>query len=319
MKEIVIEYLRKYPSCSSRKLADLIVKEVPGVFVDSDKARDAIRYYRGSRGKSCRKNIALDSYIPKINIPNPEPESWEPYCFGLEDYPIAAGGDAHIPYHDQDALEIFIERACDIKAKTILLGGDWLDCYQLSRWEKDPRQRSFADELSVFKEVIKSIRSATKAKIKYKLGNHEYRLDKYVMANAPALFGINNISFSGLLDAAQLGIEIISPMRVIRADHLNIVHGHEFGASVFSPVNPARGLYMKAKKSALCFHHHRASSHSETAINGDRVITWSGGCLCGLHPEYMPINNWSHGFAEIYHDGEMFTVRNREIVNYRLV
>lgn len=319
MKDIVIEYLRKYPSSSSRKLAELICKEVPGAFADAEKARNAIRYYRGSKGQSNRDHLSAESYVPKVTMPSPEPEDWKPYIFERSSYPIIVGGDAHIPYHDQDALELFIERAVEMGARTILLAGDWLDCYQLSRWEKDPRKRSIKEEIGAFKDVIEVIKAATDAKIVYKLGNHESRLERYIMANAPALFGLDNITLPALINAAGLGIEIIPSLQIIRADHLNIVHGHEFGQSIFSPVNPARGLYMRAKKSALCFHHHRASSHSETAINGDRVITWSGGCLCGLHPEYMPINNWSHGFAEIYHDGEMFNVRNREIVNYRLV
>lgn len=318
--EIVKEYLRKYPSTASHKLAAVIFSEVPGLFKVPELARTAIRYYRGASGDAKRRNLTPDTYIPKVSMPLSEPENFETYILPDDAYPLIVGGDAHIPYHDQDALEIFIERAIEMEAKTVLLAGDWIDCYQVSRFQKDPRKRSIKEELETFKDVIGIIKSALpKAKIIFQKGNHEDRIDAYIMSNAPALFGLDNLTLNGLLDAKTLGIEIVGNKRIIKAGHLHIVHGHEFGMSVFSPVNPARGLYMRAKKSALCFHHHRSSSHAETAINGDKIITWSGGCLCGLHPEYLPINNWGHGFTEVTMDDGMFSVRNRDIVNYRLV
>ncbi len=89
--------------------------------------------------------------------------------------------------------------------------------------------------------------------------------------------------------------------------------------NISNPVNPARGLYNRAKKIALYFHFHQTSEHNESAINGDIITTWSGGCMCDLHPEYLPLNKWNNGFVEIYNDDEFFNIRNRKIVNYRLV
>jgi hypothetical protein len=86
-----------------------------------------------------------------------------------------------------------------------------------------------------------------------------------------------------------------------------------------NPVNPARGLYMRAKKTAFCDHYHQSSEHTESSINNDIVTCWSGGCLCGLHPDYLPLNKWNHGFAEIYNDDDYFTINNRKIINYKLV
>lgn len=318
--EIVKEYLRKYPSSPSNHLARLIVNEVPGVFRDSEQARTAIRYYRGARGDMSRRMMAPESYLPKIDIPLSDEEDSSPYCLTYGDFPLIVGGDAHIPYHDQDAIELFVERAIEIKAKTMILAGDWIDCYQVSRFNKDPRKRSIKDEIEMVREVIGAIKKAApQMKIIYKIGNHEDRIDHYVMNNAPALYGLESVTLPGLLKTQELEITVVNSRRMIKAGHLHIVHGHEFGMSVFSPVNVARGLYLKAKKSSLCFHHHRASSHSETAINGDRVTCWSGGCLCGLKPDYLPINNWSLGFTEVYAEDDIFSVRNREIINYRVV
>jgi hypothetical protein len=95
-----------------------------------------------------------------------------------------------------------------------------------------------------------------------------------------------------------------------------VMHGHEFGQSVFSPVNSARGLYMKAKANCAVGHHHQTSEHTEKDVNGNVVTTFSIGSLCGLSPDYFPYNKWNHGFAtiETEENGD-YEFRNYRIVN----
>ncbi len=109
-------------------------------------------------------------------------------------------------------------------------------------------------------------------------------------------------------------MDVVGEKRVIKANKLNIIHGHEY-PSVFSPVNIARGLYMKGKVSAMQGHNHQSSTHVETDMNGDIVTTWSLGCLCELNPAYMPLNKWNHGFAivDLSDNGKEFHVRNFRI------
>lgn len=317
---VVQDYLRLYPSMSSRRLAELICKEVPAHFKDPEATRRVIRYYRGAAGDVDRVGISPADYMPRVLIPMADEEDFSPYILPDTAYPIIAGGDAHVPYHDQDALEIFIERAVKICARTVLLAGDWLDCYQISRYLKDPRKRSIKGEIDTFKTILDTIAQALPdAKIIFKVGNHEERYDAYLMANAPALFDLDYIHLDKILELKERGIEYVTNKRIIKAGHLHIIHGHEYIYSISNPVNPARGLYNRAKKSALCFHHHQTSEHTEPAINGDIVTTWSGGCLCGLRPQYMPLNKWNHGFTEIYNSDGFFTVSNRRIINYRIV
>lgn len=40
------------------------------------------------------------------------------------------------------------------------------------------------------------------------------------------------------------------------------------------------------------------------------------GCLCGLHPQWLPLNKWAHGFAEItgLPDG-LWRVKNYRILD----
>jgi hypothetical protein len=69
----------------------------------------------------------------------------------------------------------------------------------------------------------------------------------------------------------------------------------------------------------MCFHFHQTSEHTEPTISGEIITCWSVGCLCNLHPEYMPLNKWNHGFAEIYNEDGFFNVKNRKIINYKLL
>jgi hypothetical protein len=41
--------------------------------------------------------------------------------------------------------------------------------------------------------------------------------------------------------------------------------------------------------------------------------------LCQIHCDYMPLNRWNHGFADIFIDGDIFTVHNYRILNGRIL
>jgi len=319
--DIVKEYLRKFPTVSSRKLAETIYAAIPGAFTDMESVRRMIRYYRGVHGVANRKRLSPDAYIPKINVPATDGETYTPFVLTEDDYPIIAGGDVHIPYHDQDALELFIERAVAIKAKTLIMAGDWLDCYQLSRWEKDPRNRSIKGEIEIFNNVLDTMQKALPhTNIIYKIGNHEERYDRYLMLNAPALYDLPSIRLPAVLGLDKRGIECVDDKRIIKAGKLHILHGHEYVYSISNPVNPARGLFNKAKKAAVVFHHHQTSEHTEPAIDGSIITCWSAGCLCDLHPKYNPLNKWNLGFIEItINDDGFYSIQNRKIINYQII
>lgn len=318
---LAMDLLRQFPSTSSNLLAKLLFEANPGVYKSLDSARSAIRYHRGAMGPVNRDKLSDNSFIPRQFVaPESDAKNLVNYVIPDDAGPIVAFGDVHFPYHSQDALEITIDHAIKIGAKTILMMGDVLDCYQVSRWERDPSLRDIKGEIEMFGEFIESLKQAIPdAKIIYKFGNHEHRFDRYIMANAPELFGLDEIRLQSLLKLEQLGIDYVKPMQIIKYKHLHLIHGHEYVFSINNPVNAARGLYMKAKKSAITWHHHRSSEHTESAINGDMVTCWSAGCLCDLKPEYMPLNSWNHGFAEISDSDGMFQVNNRRIINNRVL
>lgn len=316
--EIVRDYLQRFPSYPSRRIANMVTSACPGVFSDEESARNMVRYYRGAMGNEHRSYVR-NRIIPRIEVPESDSDPWEPLELTAADFPAIAGGDFQIPFHDPEVVEMFIARAVEIKAKTALLMGDFVDAYMLSHFLRDPRRRKYPDEVMLTRKILGIIRTALpKARIIWKLGNHEFRLLAYLMRLAPELFGLDVMSFENVYDLKRLRIETVDDKRLIRYKQLHLLHGHEYRGGMIAPVNPARTLFLKAKRSAAWWHFHRSNSHTDKAINDDITTTWSVGCMCGLHPEFMPLNDWQHGFAEIYADDEgAWTFRNRRIRNYR--
>lgn len=228
--------------------------------------------------------------------------------------------DIHIPYHNIPALTLALKYGVANNVNTIYLNGDIIDFYAISRFEKDPRKRDFAHEVMLTRDFLKALRNVfPNAAIYYKCGNHDARYEQYIMRNAPDLLGMDEFNLESLLHLAKYNIQYIPSLQITHIGKLTALHGHEMMTSVFSPVNIARGLFLRAKDSAICGHHHQASEHSEPNINGKVVTCWSVACLCELHPDYMPLNKHHHGFAHIITDknGD-FEVFNKRIVNGKI-
>lgn len=323
--EIAIEYREKYGmNMPTLTLARIMYKENIELFTTIDAARTSLRYLEGKIGKNKINSLANKNYImteerPKNpwKLPESDEAKYEPYI--LKAKKLAVLSDIHVPYHSISALECALDKIYEEKPDAILLNGDTVDFYGLSRFQKDPRKRSVAHELQALNEFL-DILKQFEAKIIYKLGNHDERYEHYLQHKAPELLGIQEFEFKNLLKAGERKMDVVGEKRIIKANKLNIIHGHEY-PSVFSPVNIARGLYMKGKVSAMQGHNHQTSEHTETDMNGEIVTTWSLGCLCELNPAYMPLNRWGHGMAMVDLDanGKDFEVRNYRIYKGKIL
>ena len=318
--ELAKEYRKKYgPEMPTLTLARIMYKENKEVFNNLERARASLRYIEGKQGKNNLTNKIEQSEFfmsgerskNPWKLPESEEAKYEPFI--LKAKRLAVLSDIHVPYHSIEALTAAFDKISEEKPDAILLNGDTIDFYGLSRFMKDPRKRSVAHELQAVNEFLDVLQKFG-AKIYYKLGNHDERYEHYLMHKAPELLGIPEFKFENLLKAKERGMDVIGEKRIIKANKLNIIHGHEY-PSVFSPVNIARGLYMKGKVSAMQGHNHQTSEHTETDMNGEIVTTWSLGCLCELNPAYMPLNKWSHGMAivDLSDNRKDFQVRNYRI------
>lgn len=321
----------------TKKLARMMYEAHPLLFRDVEDARVNLRYIEGKNGKKDRKSVSNTPYFKETSRPhNPyglPPSEEKEYVPHVIEGPqrIAALFDIHCPYHSIEALTAALEWLKAQEPTLVVIGGDFFDFYGLSRFLKDPDKRSPAEEIRTGIELLKAIYVALKPKngLVFKMGNHDERFEHFLWQKMGEMSGLQDleelreITLENIL-RKRLGpdfpLAFVGDKRIIKAGNLNITHGHEFPSGISSPVNIARGLYLRAKANAMCGHSHKSSEHSETNINDEMITTWSVGALCELHPLYMPINSWNHGVAMIELNEEgIVDVQNKRIKNGRIV
>lgn len=314
--DVVRKYVEKFPEHGNRTLASLVQKENPNLFPTLEAARCSVRYVRGNSGKTQgRKGRASH---PKPNGKAGEykiPKSLTPKkrIVRIPDGKTLLLSDIHLPYHDVEALECALEHGHD--ADNIILNGDTVDFYATSRWDTDPNHRDLTGELQAARQFLMHLRERFPvANIYFKIGNHEERWEKFLWRKAPELCGVPDFKMEKLLRFEDLDIQEIGGRQLTKAGGLWVLHGHEF-FNTFDPVNFARTLQVKTGVCTIAGHKHKSSQHSVKSMDGDTIACWSVGCLCDLEPDYMPVNQWNLGFAEITHKGKKFDVNNYRIID----
>jgi len=322
--EIAKSFVERFPDMENRTLAKLMHKESPKVFLSLESARDIVRRIRGAKGVYHTKYVTDKSMFKPLGwqkniMPKTQSKTREPIVLDGA-LKVLILSDIHIPYHDEVAVAAAIAHGKKKKPDVIILNGDIGDFYGVSRHDKDPR-RSLADELDAIRQFLFYLRKQFPAtRILYKIGNHEARMEMFLVKNAPVLLGVNDFELPVLLKFDELNIELVPSLTLIRLGNLPIYHGHELPQGMSSPVNPARGIWMRVQESLICGHWHRTSEHTEsTGLNKRLSSCWSTGCLCDLTPDYAIVNRWNHGFAwvETQADGN-YEVTNHKIISGRV-
>jgi len=324
---------------ANRTLARQIVELYPGVFDHTqkereiDNVRNMIRTRRRANGIHGDSFERLNPEFKKFQREEMKPSeyykafkskgiktakaTWE---LPSKNKKVLVMSDLHIPYHFNPAIEAALDYGFKEGIDAIYLNGDVVDCAKISRWSKDPSTPGMVVEVDVAREFLEFLVSLN-VDVYYKLGNHEDRWERYLMDNTPELAGFQGFALGDVLGLQELGIELIDSRQKASFGKLHVVHGHEFGQSIFSPVNPARGLFLRAKSSVLAGHNHQTSEHHENNLKGDATACFSTGCFCDLEPEYRPFayTKWNHGGAIVELDEEgNFTVDNFRVVDGKI-
>jgi len=258
-------------------------------------------------------------------LPDPAPEAGgptlpEPSDCSHEPYRVDGPGrwlilsDVHIPYHDTNTIRRAVEEARRVGVAGVLLNGDTLDFYQLSKFSRDPSKARVKDEIEKGRQFLAWIRSQfPKSRLIFKEGNHDERLKTYLADRSPELFDLDDLQLVNLLRARETGTEWVADKRAVHLGKLPVFHGHEFSKG--QGVNPARWLFLQTTSTGALGHFHRTSEHHEHSYDGRLHGVWSFGCACFLKPLYAPNNKWNHGYGivELSVDGG-FVVTNRRIL-----
>jgi predicted phosphodiesterase len=320
--KLILEYLEKYSdSMYKLALARLIYKEHPEDFNTIEDVRASIRYYTGATGEKQLQRLCKSGRTQFIGVcqPKSEKDVREDYVLPTVNNNCLLLFDVHAPYHEESAIDAMLEWGKAKGINTIILGGDFMDFYGISHFIRDSRKRNLQYELDAGYELLYYIQNKLhKAKIFYLPGNHEYRLDRYLMVKAPELLSVDpGLGLDYFLHFSDFGINYLRHSQLIRAGNLFIGHGDEFNVRS-NPVNPARTFALKGKVNYIGGHFHVRSEHSWRRMDDIEESCWSAGCLCGLSPEYRPYNEWTHGFVHLRLD-HGFRVFNAKITNGKVM
>lgn len=236
----------------------------------------------------------------------------------IDGFNVGVMADLHIPYHDKAAIETAITHLKKDKIDSLVLLGDALDFYAISRHDKDPFEKNFAIEVRACREFFAYIRSQfKKIPIYFKLGNHEDRWERYLHKQTPELTQLDNLAIAALLKLRDYSIIPVDKMHHLKAGNFTLVHGHEVMRSG-GKANPSYKLFQSIQTAAMCGHLHRTSEYWHKDIDGKLIPCFTVGALCNLKPQYMPHNNWNHGYARVAVDGDQFCVHNKRIIDGRV-
>ena len=220
--------------------------------------------------------------------------------------------DLHVPYHDMHAIELMVRIIGVWQPNRIIINGDAVDFYDVSAFDKNPDQirsgglQREIDELGAILAEINRAKPAD-ATVDMTPGNHEDRLRRYLWRHSE-LFGLHVLELPTLLELDRYGVNYYPDEIALAGGGLIVKHG--------SIVRKAGGMSalaeLEAEKyavSTITGHTHRIGS---TMIRTRRALIggWEGGCLCGLHPEYVRNPNWQQGLSLVTEsvDGDSFSV-----------
>ena len=132
--------------------------------------------------------------------------------------------DCHVPYHHKRNFRLMLKALQAFKPDRVIIGGDFGDCFCISDHDKNPeRSRRLDWELGEIKKALKEVISAApEATFDYCEGNHENRLDRYLMRKAPELYGL--CRYKDLMEFKNLGIRFHEYRKHMTIGKLNVTH-----------------------------------------------------------------------------------------------
>ena len=231
-------------------------------------------------------------------------------------------GDFHAPFHDQwvfDNIVYFV--IGDGGFERIIIMGDAIDAYPLSRFRKNPKtlqKKTLRGGILAVRDILGVIGSFVPAKI-YIPGNHEWHLER-TLWELPwvAEFHDGECSWPNILDMEERGFEYHEGMYRLSSRFV-AMHGTRATKYTSSQNMQHEG------GSGIAGHSHRLDMFPKR----DRLGThrWYGsGHLC--RPALMDytkegkgekIADWHLGFSIVYTEGSRFHVEQVFIENRRCI
>lgn len=208
--------------------------------------------------------------------------------------------DVHFPFQDGWVLGSWMGHLRQLKPDGVDIMGDLMDCYRLSKFDKNPiRRHSFQDEREVTQGFLQAVREEAGADcdIRYSEGNHEDRLRKMLWGKAPELADVKGMSVPELLGLADIGIKWHSTQNPYQIRGLWYSHGdllrQHAGMSARAKADQIHG-------SVLVGHTHRQGWVPRTTWSSVEHAIEVGHVSDYRQLDYVrSVPNWQQGWAVV--------------------
>lgn len=204
--------------------------------------------------------------------------------------------DTHVPYHDKRAFNLVYKVAKALKPYHLIIGGDFIDNYSVSSHSKDPnRAYKLKEEVDETITELKRLKDLGAKNNVFIAGNHEDRMERYLMDKAPELYNV--ISTEKILQLAVIGFKYVPYKNHYTLGKLNITH--DTGKA-------GRNAHYKAlddfQHNVVINHTHRLGYAVEGSADGTRHVCAMFGWLGDVNQvDYMhrinALRAWSLGFG----------------------
>jgi hypothetical protein len=216
------------------------------------------------------------------------------------------GNDFHFPFEDKKAVKCFNSLISLIQPNNVILNGDLLDNYNISRFDRNPnRKENLQYELDKVVEFLTKLRDKHQGKIVYLFGNHESRMERYLHSQAKELSSLRCLELPQLLELDKLDIEW-RPYG--EPYHLNkntlITHGTTVRAK--AGYSGSAESLKHGNFNGVSGHVHRLGINYYKTYRGNSF--WiENGCLCKLDQDYInPFTvDWQQGCSVLTEIGNL--------------
>jgi hypothetical protein len=243
-------------------------------------------------------------------------------------------GDMHFGSEDWNVLDIFLQTVEELKPSTVILNGDTLDMFAISRYPKDIRFSTSLlkerEEYHKFLRLLHEVTSSYGSDIFETNSNHsgdglEGRWWRYLSDRIGELAALPEIKEklsyesvfypTGDWNRTKLVdyVEIVPGFIVMHGDVVRRHGGYS-----------ARGLFEKWFTSIMCNHTHRIGMTSQRipSIGSQKeqiVRVYENGCACSLKPVYASAANWQNAFSIINFSEKEAAVENVLVTNKKAI
>lgn len=228
--------------------------------------------------------------------------------------------DCHVPNHDERAWNLLLRVGLHLKPKHLVIMGDFADAETLSAHPATkPGEVSFEQEVNAVRECLTHLDGLGATNKVYVEGNHEFRLDRYLMERAPQMF--YSIKWQDVLGLYERCWKWVPYRKSVKIGKLHLTH--DVGSA---GLNAHRVAAKAFGGNAAIGHTHRMAYEVTGRFDGPPYLAamfgWLGDAekAAGYLHE-AKASDWVHGFGVFYlePDTGVVHVQPVPIVNGRCV